>query len=148
VNEIIVPLAQQTSTCAEGIGEVAAAVGDRAKEAVSLPATSRLDRRTIRRRRGLRSRLASAWSATWRAAAHRPTAGRRRDHHQIARTFASQLTFATHVQLGFSVGLLSTKVLSPPGASFSSGTPWQIWLRGIFDGRYFFRPREDLQPPR
>ena len=64
------------------------------------------------------------------------------------RTFASQLTFATHVQLGFSVGLLSTTVLSPPGASFSSGKPWQIWLRGIFDGRYFFGSREDLQPPR
>jgi hypothetical protein len=64
------------------------------------------------------------------------------------RTFANQLTFSTHVQLGFSVGLLSTKVLSPPGASFSSGNPWQIWLRGVFDGRYFFGSREDLQPPR
>ena len=64
------------------------------------------------------------------------------------RTFATQLTFATQVQLGFSVGLLSTKVLSPPGASFSGGTPWQVWLRGVFDGRYFLGSREDLQPPR
>jgi hypothetical protein len=64
------------------------------------------------------------------------------------RTFANQLTFATHVQLGFSVGLLSTTVISPPGASFSSGTPWQIWLRGVFDGRYFFGSHEDLEPPR
>ncbi len=64
------------------------------------------------------------------------------------RTFATQLTFATQVQLGFSVGLVSTNILFPAGASFSTGAPWQIWIRGIFDGRYFMSSREDLQPPR
>ncbi|HET9597215.1 MAG TPA: hypothetical protein VFP65_16625 [Anaeromyxobacteraceae bacterium] len=64
------------------------------------------------------------------------------------RTFATQLTFATQVQLGFSVGLPSTQVLFPAGASFSTGLPWQIWVRGAFDGRYFLGSREDLQAPR
>jgi len=64
------------------------------------------------------------------------------------RTFATQLTFATQVQLGFSVGLTSTHVLFPAGASVSTGTPWQIWVRGVFDGRYFLGSREDLQRPR
>jgi len=64
------------------------------------------------------------------------------------RTFATQLTFATYVQLGFSVGLLSTNVVYPAGASVSSGTPWGIWIRGFFDGRYFMGSREDFQPPR
>lgn len=65
------------------------------------------------------------------------------------RTFATQLTFAAQLQLGFSVGLIaSQEVLYPVGASFSSGPSWSIWLRGTFDGRYFFGSREDLQAPR
>lgn len=65
------------------------------------------------------------------------------------RTFATQLTFAAQLQLGFTVGLIaSQEVLYPVGASFSSGPSWSIWLRGTFDGRYFFGSREDLQAPR
>ena len=65
------------------------------------------------------------------------------------RTFATQLTFAGQVQLGFSVGLpVSTEVLYPVGAPFSTGPSWSVWLRGVFDGRYFFGSREDLQEPR
>jgi hypothetical protein len=64
------------------------------------------------------------------------------------RTFATQLTFATQVQLGFSVGLVSTNVVYPAGVPFSSSAPWQIWIRGVFDGRYFVGSREDFQPPR
>ena len=65
------------------------------------------------------------------------------------RTFATQLTFAGQLQLGFSVGLpVSTEVLYPVGAPFSTGPSWSVWLRGVFDGRYFFGSREDLQSPR
>jgi hypothetical protein len=65
------------------------------------------------------------------------------------RTFATQLMFAGQVQLGFSVGLpVSTEVLYPPGIPFSTGSSWAVWIRGVFDGRYFFGSREDLQPPR
>ena len=65
------------------------------------------------------------------------------------RTFATQLTFAAQLQLGFSVGLIaSQEVLYPVGAPFSTGPGWSIWLRGTFDGRYFFGSREDLQAPR
>jgi len=65
------------------------------------------------------------------------------------RTFATQLTFAGQIQLGFSVGLpASTQVLYPPGLPFSSGPAWSVWLRGVFDGRYFLGSREDLRPPR
>lgn len=65
------------------------------------------------------------------------------------RTFATQLTFAAQLQLGFSVGLpVSTEVLYPSGSPFSTGPAWSIWLRGVFDGRYFFGSREDLQSPR
>jgi hypothetical protein len=64
------------------------------------------------------------------------------------RTFATQLTFAGQVQLGFSVGLpVSTEVLYPPGAPFSTGPGWSVWLRGVFDGRYFVGSREDLEAP-
>ena len=65
------------------------------------------------------------------------------------RTFATQLTFAAQLQLGFSVSLpVSTQVLYPAGSPFSSDPGWSIWLRGVFDGRYFFGSREDLQTPR
>ena len=64
------------------------------------------------------------------------------------RTFATQLTVATQIQLGFSYGLVSTNVLYPQGAPFSSGAPWQVWIRGIFDGRYFMGSREDFEAPR
>ena len=65
------------------------------------------------------------------------------------RTFSTQLTFAAQLQLGFSVGLVaSQEVLYPVGAPFSSGPSWSIWLRGVFDGRYFLGSREDLQAPR
>ncbi len=65
------------------------------------------------------------------------------------RTFATQLTFAAQIQLGFSVGLIaSQEVLYPVGAPFSTGPSWGIWLRGVFDGRYFLGSREDLQAPR
>jgi hypothetical protein len=65
------------------------------------------------------------------------------------RTFATQLTFAAQVQLGFSVGLIaSQEVLYPAGGTFSTGPSWSIWLRGVFDGRYFFGSREDLEAPR
>jgi hypothetical protein len=64
------------------------------------------------------------------------------------RTFATQLTFAGQVQLGFSVGLpASTDVLYPVGAPFSTGPGWGVWLRGVFDGRYFVGSREDLSAP-
>ena len=65
------------------------------------------------------------------------------------RTFATQLTFAAQLQLGFSVGLpVSTEVLYPVGTPFSTTPGWSIWLRGVFDGRYFFGSREDLEAPR
>ncbi len=65
------------------------------------------------------------------------------------RTFATQLTFAAQLQLGFSVGLIaSQEVLYPVGATFSTGPGWSIWLRGVFDGRYFLGSREDLEAPR
>ncbi len=64
------------------------------------------------------------------------------------RTFATQLTFSAPIQLGFSVGLPSTTVLNPPTASYSASPVWTVWLRGIFDGRYFFGSREDLERPR
>jgi hypothetical protein len=65
------------------------------------------------------------------------------------RTFATQLTFAAQVQLGFSVGLIaSQQVLYPVGTPFSTSPGWSIWIRGVFDGRYFFGSREDLEAPR
>jgi len=65
------------------------------------------------------------------------------------RTFATQLTFAAQLQLGFSVSLpVSTDVPYPVGTPFSTTPGWSIWLRGVFDGRYFFGSREDLEAPR
>jgi hypothetical protein len=64
------------------------------------------------------------------------------------RTFETQLTFAAALQLGFAVGIpTSTEVLSPAGYNgFQAGTAWSIYLRGLFDGRYFLGSREDLNP--
>ncbi len=62
------------------------------------------------------------------------------------RSFATQLTFAAQIQLGFSVGIpTSTQVMYPAGGAFTSSPGWSVWLRGVFDGRYFFGSREDLQ---
>lgn len=64
------------------------------------------------------------------------------------RTFATQLTFAAQLQLGFSVALPSAQVVYPTPGPFSSNPAWSVWLRGTFDGRYFFGSREDLESPR
>jgi len=66
------------------------------------------------------------------------------------RAFATQLTFAACVQLGFGVELpLSTHVVYPQGAAPVDAPPaWNVFLRGQFDGRYFLGSREDLRPPR
>jgi len=66
------------------------------------------------------------------------------------RAFATQLTFAACVQLGFGVELpLSTRVVYPQGAQSLDAPPaWSVFLRGQFDGRYFLGSREDLRPPR
>jgi hypothetical protein len=66
------------------------------------------------------------------------------------RAFATQLTFAAVVQLGFGVELpLSTHVVYPAGAQPLDAPPaWSVFLRGQFDGRYFLGSREDLRPPR
>jgi len=67
------------------------------------------------------------------------------------RTFATQLTFAAGVQLGFGVEIpISAKLLTTePGGPTTAiaGTVWSIFLRAQFDGRYFIGSREDLQPP-
>jgi hypothetical protein len=64
------------------------------------------------------------------------------------RTFETQLTFAAALQLGFGLGIpTSTEVLAPAGYNgFEAGTAWSIYLRGIFDARYFLGSREDLNP--
>jgi len=66
------------------------------------------------------------------------------------RTFATQLVFATVVQLGFGVEIpLTTPVVYPTGYGNASLSPsWNVFLRGQFDGRYFFGSRDDLVPPR
>jgi hypothetical protein len=66
------------------------------------------------------------------------------------RTFATQLVFATVVQLGFGVEIpLTTPVVYPTGYGNASLTPsWNVYLRGQFDGRYFFGSRDDLVAPR
>jgi hypothetical protein len=63
------------------------------------------------------------------------------------RAFATQLTFAAAVQLGFGVEVpLSTSVKYPADREPPS-TPaaWNVFIRGEFDGRYFLGAREDLQ---
>lgn len=66
------------------------------------------------------------------------------------RTFATQLVFATVVQLGFGVEIpLTTPIVYPTGYGNASLSPsWNVFLRGQFDGRYFFGSRDDLVPPR
>jgi hypothetical protein len=64
------------------------------------------------------------------------------------REFATQLTFATNVQLGFGVELpLDSEVLYPEGGSVDPPPTWNVFLRGQFEGRYFLGAREDLNPP-
>ena len=66
------------------------------------------------------------------------------------RTFATQLVFATVVQLGFGVEIpLTTPIVYPTGYGNASLSPsWNVFLRGQFDGRYFFGSRDDLVSPR
>jgi hypothetical protein len=66
------------------------------------------------------------------------------------RTFATQLVFATIVQLGFGVEIpLTSPIVYPTGYGNASLSPaWNVFLRGQFDGRYFFGSRDDLVPPR
>lgn len=66
------------------------------------------------------------------------------------REFATQLTFATCVQLGWGLEVpLQTRVRYPEGAPQPTTSPvWTVFLRGQFDGRYFVGNREDLNPPR
>jgi hypothetical protein len=66
------------------------------------------------------------------------------------RTFATQLVFAAIVQLGFGVEIpLTTPIVYPPGYGNASLAPsWNVYIRGQFDGRYFFGSRDDLVPPR
>jgi hypothetical protein len=66
------------------------------------------------------------------------------------RTFATQLVFATVVQFGFGVEIpFKSPVVYPEGQGNASLTPsYNFYLRGQFDGRYFFGSRDDLAPPR
>jgi hypothetical protein len=65
------------------------------------------------------------------------------------REFATQLTFAACLQLGFGIEVpFSTEVIYPTEAgSVSTPVAWNVFLRGQFDGRYFLGNREDLHPP-
>ena len=66
------------------------------------------------------------------------------------RTFATQLTFALSMQLGFGYEwTASQEVVYPAGATVGDlGSAWTVFLRFRFDGRYFMASREDLQEPR
>jgi hypothetical protein len=66
------------------------------------------------------------------------------------REFATQLTFAACVQLGFGFEVpYETRVKYPEGAaSPAAPVAWNVFLRGQFDGRYFLGDREDLHAPR
>ncbi len=66
------------------------------------------------------------------------------------RTFATQLVFATVVQFGFGVEIpFTSPVVFPEGYGNASLSPsYNFYLRGQFDGRYFFGSRDDLKPPR
>jgi len=66
------------------------------------------------------------------------------------RTFATQLVFATVVQLGFGMEIpFTSPVVFPEGYGNASLSPsYNFYLRGQFDGRYFFGSRDDLAPPR
>ncbi len=66
------------------------------------------------------------------------------------RTFATQLVFATVVQFGFGVEIpFTSPVVYPEGYGNASLSPsYNFYLRGQFDGRYFFGSRDDLVAPR
>jgi hypothetical protein len=66
------------------------------------------------------------------------------------REFATQLTFAGCLQLGFGMEVpFETRVVYPEGAPTPDAPlSWSIFLRGQFDGRYFLGAREDLAPSR
>ncbi len=66
------------------------------------------------------------------------------------RTFATQLVFATVVQLGFGVELpFTSPVVYPEGyGNATLGPSYTVFLRAQFDGRYFFGSRDDLVAPR
>jgi hypothetical protein len=66
------------------------------------------------------------------------------------KTFATQLVFAADLQLGFGVEIpLSAPIVYPKGlGSATVGPSWSIFLRGTFEGRYFFGAREDLATPK
>jgi len=66
------------------------------------------------------------------------------------RTFATQLVFATVVQLGFGVELpFTSPVVYPAGyGNAVLGPSYTVFLRAQFDGRYFFGSRDDLAAPR
>jgi hypothetical protein len=66
------------------------------------------------------------------------------------RTFATQLVFASVIQLGFGVEIpLTTPIVYPSGyGNASLGPSWNVFIRGQFDGRYFFGSRDDLVAPR
>jgi hypothetical protein len=66
------------------------------------------------------------------------------------RTFATQLVFVAALQLGFGVELpISAPIVYPEGLGNASlGPSWSIFLRGTFEGRYFFGNREDLANPK
>jgi hypothetical protein len=65
------------------------------------------------------------------------------------RAFATQLTFAACLQLGFGFEVpLSVEVVYPEGRpSVSVPIAWNVFLRIQFDARYFVGAREDLRPP-
>jgi hypothetical protein len=66
------------------------------------------------------------------------------------RTFATQLVFATVIQLGFGIEIpFTSPVVYPEGYGNAALTPsYNFYLRAQFDGRYFFGSRDDLKPPR
>jgi hypothetical protein len=66
------------------------------------------------------------------------------------RTFATQLVFATVVQLGFGVEIpFTSPVVYPEGYGNAKLSPsYTVFLRAQFDGRYFFGSRDDLAAPR
>ena len=66
------------------------------------------------------------------------------------RTFATQLVFATVVQLGFGVEIpFTSPVVYPAGyGNAVIGPSYSVFLRAQFDGCYFFGSRDDLAAPR
>jgi hypothetical protein len=66
------------------------------------------------------------------------------------RTFATQLVFVAVVQLGFGMEIpFTSPIVYPPGFGNATLSPsYNFYLRGQFDGRYFFGSRDDLVAPR